>query len=150
MKNSEDPDQLASLEASWLGSRLFSIEGIEFWNQTIIMYTVHLLGLIQVVVECLTRDRGAGGSCLTGVTAMCPWARHINPSLVLVQSKKTRPYITERLLMGRKESNQTTNVTTGKYGTYTYLLAQANMLLTMFRNCMILSSRCKSSSPLNR
>ena len=29
------------------------------------------------------------------------------PSLVLVQPKKTRPYITERLLMGRKESNQT-------------------------------------------
>ena len=41
------------------------------------------------VVECLTR------------------ARHINPSLVLVQPRKTRPYITERLLMGRKESNQT-------------------------------------------
>ena len=31
----------------------------------------------------------------------------INPSLVLVQPRKTRPYITERLLMGRKESNQT-------------------------------------------
>ena len=31
----------------------------------------------------------------------------IYPSLVLVQPRKTRPYITERLLMGRKESNQT-------------------------------------------
>ena len=31
----------------------------------------------------------------------------INPSLVLVQPRKTRPFITERLLMGRKESNQT-------------------------------------------
>ena len=30
-----------------------------------------------------------------------------NPSLVLVQPRKTRPFITERLLMGRKESNQT-------------------------------------------
>ena len=29
------------------------------------------------------------------------------PSLVLVQPRKTRPFITERLLMGRKESNQT-------------------------------------------
>ena len=29
------------------------------------------------------------------------------PSLVLVQPRKNRPYITERLLMGRKESNQT-------------------------------------------
>ena len=24
------------------------------------------------VVECLTRDRGAGGSSLTGVTVLCP------------------------------------------------------------------------------
>ena len=32
-----------------------------------------------------------------------PWARHIYPSLVLVQPRKTRPYITKRLLMGRKE-----------------------------------------------
>ena len=34
-------------------------------------------------------------------------ARHIYPSLVLVQPRKTSPYLTERLLMGRKESNQT-------------------------------------------
>ena len=33
--------------------------------------------------------------------------KNINPSLVLVQPRKTRPFITERLLMGRKESNQT-------------------------------------------
>ena len=36
-----------------------------------------------------------------------PRARHIYPSLVLVQPRKTRSYITEKLLMGRKESNQT-------------------------------------------
>ena len=34
-------------------------------------------------------------------------SKNINPSLVLVQPRKTRPYITERLLTGRKESNQT-------------------------------------------
>ena len=34
-------------------------------------------------------------------------SRNINPSLVLVQPRKIRSYITERLLMGRKESNQT-------------------------------------------
>ena len=56
------------------------------------------------MVECLTRDRGAAGFSLT---AWCPRARHINPSLVLVQPSKTYPYITERLSMGRKESNQT-------------------------------------------
>ena len=34
-------------------------------------------------------------------------SKNINPSLVQVQPRKTRPFITERLLMGRKESNQT-------------------------------------------
>ena len=31
--------------------------------------------------------------------------RHIYPCLLLVQPRKTRPCLTERLLMGRKESN---------------------------------------------
>ena len=34
-------------------------------------------------------------------------SKNINPSLVLVQPRKICPFITERLLMGRKESNQT-------------------------------------------
>ena len=34
-------------------------------------------------------------------------SKNISPSLVLVQPRKTYPFITERLLMGRKESNQT-------------------------------------------
>ena len=34
-------------------------------------------------------------------------SKDINHSLILVQPGKTRPFITERLLMGRKESNQT-------------------------------------------
>ena len=38
-------------------------------------------------------------------------SKNINPSLVLVQPKKTCPFITERLLMGRKESNQTNKQT---------------------------------------
>ena len=42
-----------------------------------------------------------------------PWARHINPSLVLVKPRKTRPCLTERLLMGRKGSNQTNKHTKG-------------------------------------
>ena len=60
------------------------------------------------VVECLTRDRGAAGSSLTGVTVLCPWARHINPCLVLVQPRKTLTDITERLLTGtsRIKSNK--------------------------------------------
>ena len=47
----------------------------------------------SAVVECLTGDRGAAGSSLTGITALCPLARHVNPSLVLVQPRKTRPAI---------------------------------------------------------
>ena len=34
-------------------------------------------------------------------------SKNINPSLVLFQPKKTCPFMTERLLMGRKESHQT-------------------------------------------
>ena len=34
-------------------------------------------------------------------------SKNINPSLILVQPRKTRPFITERLLMGPKESNLT-------------------------------------------
>ena len=59
------------------------------------------------MVECLTRDRRAAGSSLTGVTALWSLSRHIYPSLVLVQPRKTCPCLTERLLMGHKESNQT-------------------------------------------
>ena len=72
------------------------------------IYNVHVRELSGSVVECLTRDREAEVSSLTGITALCHSARHINPSLVLVQPRKTRSYIhvTERLLMGRKESNQ--------------------------------------------
>ena len=46
-------------------------------------------------------------------------SKNINPSLELVQPRKTRPFITERLLIGRKESNQTNIMVTcmslGKY-----------------------------------
>ena len=57
------------------------------------------------VVDCLTQDKEAAGSSLTGITALC--ARHIYPILLLVQPKKTRPCLTERLLMGRKATIQT-------------------------------------------
>ena len=36
-------------------------------------------------------------------------SKNINPSIVLVQPRKTHPFITKRLLMGGKESNQTKN-----------------------------------------
>ena len=38
------------------------------------------------------------GSSLTGITALCPSSRHINPCLVLVKPRKTHPDITEKVL----------------------------------------------------
>ena len=59
-----------------------------------------------LVVECLTQDRG------TPVLASPASLRCVleQDTLILAkywfQPRKTRPYIAERLLMGRKESNQ--------------------------------------------
>ena len=59
------------------------------------------------MVECVTRDPGGRGfephrhHCVVSVS------KNINPSLVLVQPRKTRPFKPERLLFGRKEINQT-------------------------------------------
>ena len=47
------------------------------------------------------RGRGLERYCVVS------FSKNINPSLVLVQPMKTRSVITERLLMGHKESNQT-------------------------------------------
>ena len=40
------------------------------------------------------------GLSLTGVTALCPWATHFIPCLVLVQPRETHPDMTEKLLTG--------------------------------------------------
>ena len=56
------------------------------------------------VVECLPRDRGFESHQRHCVVSL---SKNINPSLVLVKTMTTRPFMTERLLMGRKESNQT-------------------------------------------
>ena len=62
--------------------------------------------------------------CIGGVYEM-----NINPSLVLIQSTKTRPYITERLVMGRKESNQTNKL--DEYHNFKYC-----SFVTRFRKCV--------------
>ena len=53
-----------------------------------------------------SRPRGRGSS-LTSVTALWSLSKTHYPSLELVQPRKTHPCLTERLLMGHKESNQT-------------------------------------------
>ena len=49
-------------------------------------------------VNMTSRDRGSAGSSLTGVTVLCPWARHIYPCSVLAQPRKTRTDLTEEML----------------------------------------------------
>ena len=58
-----DPDQTAPVGAVCSGSTLFAVLGPHC-----------LLNRVRSgsVVECLTRDRRAAGSSLTGVTALCP------------------------------------------------------------------------------
>ena len=71
MANSVDPDQTAPIGAVCSGSTLFA---------SILNSSVMLGNYLQQttwersgsVVECLTQDRRAVGSSLTGVTALCP------------------------------------------------------------------------------
>ena len=58
------------------------------------------------VVEYMTRETGGRGFEPQRRHCVVSLSKTYNPSLVLVQSRKTRPYITERLLMGRQELNQ--------------------------------------------
>ena len=62
------------------------------------------------VVECLTRDQGAADFSLTGVTVLWSLSKTHLSYLSTGQPRKTRPCLTERLLMGRKESNQTDKI----------------------------------------
>ena len=70
------------------------------------------------MVKCLTLDRGTEGLRVRASPAsLCCVLEQdtLNPSLVLVQPRRTRPFITERLLMGRKESNQTKTFKNDRY-----------------------------------
>ena len=67
--------------------------------------------------------------------------KNINPSLVLVQPRKTCPFITERLLMGRKESNQT-NISNSLFCRWNH---------RWFRNLYHISHRvCQNTAPTGR
>ena len=67
------------------------------------MYNVNTWERSDSVVECLTRDQMLEPHLCHRILLL---SKNINPSLVLVQHRKARPYITERLLTRRKESNQ--------------------------------------------
>ena len=82
---------------------------------TTIVYLAIQVACFDALFDCITnmiggraldsRPKGRGFEphrrhCVVSLS------KNINPSLVLVQPRKTRPFITERLLMERKESNQ--------------------------------------------
>ena len=68
-------------------------------------------------------------------------SKNINPSLVLVHSRKTRPFITERLLMGRKESNQTKRNKIIYTIHFAYLKVYTKFENTGSNNCREISDR---------
>ena len=56
------------------------------------------------VLDSRPKDRGFQPHLRHCIVSL---SKNINHSLVLVQPRKTRPFITEIMLMGHKESNQT-------------------------------------------
>ena len=69
------------------------------------------------MLDSRPRDRGFEPHWRHCVVSL---SKNINPSLVLVLPRKTRPFITERLLMGGKESNQSNNNEVCNKGTALY------------------------------
>ena len=76
----------------------------------------------------ISRPKGRGFEP-HGCHCVVSLSKNINPSLVLVQPRKTRPLITERLLMGRIGSNQT----------------KQNLIITVF--LMSCDSQCSVALP---
>ena len=82
-----------------------------------IHYSLRIKPIIHLIVvcrersgsvdECLTRDRRAAGSSLTGVTALWSLSKTHLSQLSTGSTQEEPSRITERLLSGRKESNQT-------------------------------------------
>ena len=72
-----------------------------------------LSGLIWVQTVCKDYQQTPLGSKELNLqrqidgTALCPWARHINLCLLLVQPRINRPNKAENCWLGHKESNQT-------------------------------------------
>ena len=72
-------------------------------------------------------------------------SKNINPSLVLVQPRKTHPFKTERLLMGGKESNQTKGVWIKRHKMVIRWPRLVPVLKTIFHQCVI-SYTCSQSN----
>ena len=76
-----------------------------YWSVVhLYIYKVGVQWLSGRVLDSRPRGRGFEPHRRRCVVSL---SKNINPCLVLVQPRKTRLFITERFLMGRKESNQT-------------------------------------------
>ena len=91
------------------------------------------------VVECLTRDRGASGSSLTGVTALWSLSKTHLSLLSTGSTQEVPSRITERLLSGRKESNQTNK--TQRFECYFCIFIFLSVLscVTVISKCQLIS-----------
>ena len=86
------------------------------------------------VVFYLSRDQEVAVYSLIGVTALCPRARHISLSLILVQPKKTPLDITEKLLTGTKSIESSKSSWLFSYSQKTNQVNVAgNVILTYLR-----------------
>ena len=75
-------------------------------------------------------EREVGGPILTRVTVMCPWARHIYLSKVLVIPRKPwlRPNMTEKLFTGTLRIKSTNQLT------------KWFQITSLYRNCLIIDA----------
>ena len=121
MQNDLDPDKDQYSVSPDLGPNFFqrlSADGkVGVSRQRVKRVTYSLLNTVKPVffkgaqwlsgrvLDSRPRGRGFEPHRLTVLCSLS--TRHIYSSLVLAQPRKTRPCLTERLLMGRKESNQT-------------------------------------------
>ena len=100
------------------------------------------------VLDCRPKGRRSMPQRRHSVVSL---SKNINPSLVLVQPRKTRPFITERLLMGHKESNQTKTNKSTQLSTKYILLTNVKMptifgILTFISKINTISERQKANN----
>ena len=73
----------------------------------LLRFPLILLHFVNSIIYIAVETKGPRVRASSASLHCGPWARDIYPSLLLVQPRKTRLCLTERLLMWRKESNQT-------------------------------------------
>ena len=84
------------------------------------------------VLDSRPRGRGFEPHRLHCVVSL---SKNINPSLVLVQPRKTRPFITEKMLMGHKESNQTKSSHNSKITRSSHIVSNIVDIKELFALC---------------